>query len=239
MRICLLLVFAYALVPTALADDGAFYKQIASVDPLQSKAVQAELKVTEAQRAAFNKHADAYNATTKTLQDSLQAGTLNQTDFKKKVVEAQAVLHDKITDELTSTQTARLGQITLQRFGIVALLNPIVAERLVLTETQRKALADAWTKTGTQVAELERKAKQPIVEKYKAMDPPKTVEERDRLQGQLDQEIKDANARIEPDILKLKKDYEDVVDKTLTAGQKKTWADLLGPPFKPPKSGGI
>jgi hypothetical protein len=104
-----------------------------------------------------------------------------------------------------------------------------------MTEAQKKILVDGWNQTGKDVAEVERKAKQPIVDKYKAMPPPKTEEERARLQSQLDAEIKEANTKTQPDLLRLKKSYEDLVDKTMTAGQKKSWDTLKGAPFKPSK----
>lgn len=213
------------------ADDAAFYKQIASIDTLQSKAVQTELKVSEAQRTAFNSHATVYNEQTKTLADKFKEGTMPKAEFAQKLSDAQATLHDKVIGELTAIQAKRLGQITLQRAGIIAVVNPVVANRLGMTKAQSTTLAEGLQKTGTTVAEIERSAKEPIVKKYQAMTP-KTDEEKAKLQAQLDAEIKEANTKIQPDLLKARKTFEDLVDKTLTAGQKKTWADLKGPEFK-------
>lgn len=213
------------------ADNLAFYKQIASVDILQSKPVQAELKVTESQRADFNKHASTYNSTTRTLTTDAQAGKLTRAEYTKKIADAQALLHDSVVAVLTSPQQTRLGQISLQQAGVLGLLNPIVADKLTLTEAQRKTLSDGLQATGKQVAEIERKAKEPVIDKYKAMKPASEAE-KDRLAGELQKELKTINEQIKPDLLKARKGFEDLVDKTLTAGQKKTWADLKGPAFK-------
>jgi len=216
------------------AADLSFYKQIASIDILQAKSVQTELKVTESQRAAFNKHADGYNEQTKTLTSSFQKGTLPKADFAKKLGDAQTSLHDRIIAELASPQISRLGQITLQRAGIIALMNPLVSSKLGITQAQSKTLTEGLRKTGEEVAEIERKTKEPIVKKYQAMTP-KTDDEKTKLQAELDKEILAANKKNQPELLKARKGFEDLVDKTLTTGQKKSWSDLKGPLFKPAK----
>ena len=73
--VSLLTAFVLLSAPSQ-ADDIAFYKQIASVDILQAKSVQSELKVTELQRIAFNKHGEAYNQQSKNLTGLVQNGTL-------------------------------------------------------------------------------------------------------------------------------------------------------------------
>lgn len=220
-----------ALGPAGQADNLAFYKQIASVDILQAKAVQAELKVTDSQRSDFNKHADAYNTSTKSLTADAQAGKVTRAEFTQKLADAQALLHDNVIAVLTPTQQTRLGQITLQQGGVLAVLNPVVASKLTLTEAQRKTLTDGLQATGKEVAEIERKAKEPVIDKYKAMKPASEAE-KDRLAGELQKELKAINEKIKPDLLKARKGFEDLVDKTLTSGQKKTWGDLKGPAFK-------
>lgn len=215
-----------------VADDRSFFEQVASIDLLQSKAVQTELKVSEKQRTSLNAFAAAYNTETKNLADGVQKGTVTQGEFRAKVQAAQDALKVKIFTELTSDQTRRLGQISLQQAGYVALMSPLLAEKLAMTEAQRSKLKGAWNAMGQSVAETERRAKEPIWNKYRAMKPKDTAE-RDKLQKEMDQEILNADAVIRPKLLELRKGFEDTVAQTLTAGQKKAWDDLKGPAFKP------
>ncbi|MBS1721512.1 MAG: hypothetical protein JSS66_00730 [Armatimonadetes bacterium] len=214
------------------ADDLKFYQEVASIAPLQSKAVQQELVITEAQRGNLNKHADKYNAETQTLLQQKQKGEISAEDFTKRLATAQADMQAGALSELTKGQVIRLGQITLQMKGVPALLTVAVGNKLGLTEAQKKALAAGWNETGKALAELEREVKEPIVKKYSAMDP-KTDEEKAKLQSAMKQEIQAADDKIKPDILKLKKAFEGTVDKTLTESQKKLWTELKGPAFKP------
>lgn len=218
----------------AFADDQKFYGEIASMELLQSKVVQTELKVTESQRTKFNAHATNYNAQTKALQDSAQKGEINKSEFESKVLAAQTTLKAQVLAELSSAQIVRLGQITLQQAGYIAVMNDQVSARLGLTQTQLKSLKDGWNKLGQDVAAAEQAVRQPIIEKYQKLDP-KTDEDKKKARDDFEKEMAASNEKVQPDLKRLRKGFEDLVDKTLTAGQKKTWSDLKGPAFKPSK----
>ena len=179
----------------------------------------------------MNKHATAYTTEAQSLAESVKSGGMPRAEFAKKLGDAQSVLQVNVIKELSQAQVTRLGQITLQRAGIIALVNPLVSNQIGLTQAQRKTLVDGLQKTGETVAEVERKAKEPIVKKYQAMNP-KTDEEKAKLQAELDKELQEANGKIQGDLLKARKGFEDLVDKTLTPGQKKSWTELKGPIFK-------
>lgn len=236
MRCLCVLATLLTLAPLALGDDQKFYNQVASIDLLQSKVVQAELKVTEAQRSKFNSHAASYNAETKSLQDSAEKGEISKTQFETKVLEAQALLKSKLLAELSVAQVTRLGQITLQHAGYIAVMSEQLSARLGLTQAQLKVLKDGWNKLGSDVAETERAARSPIIERYKKLDP-KTEDEKKKARDSFEKEMAASNEKVQPELMKLRKGFEALVDKTLTDGQRKTWGDLKGPVFKPAKAG--
>lgn len=225
-----------AVVLLLTQDNYKFYEQIASVDVLQGKDVQAELKVTDTQVNALNKYGGTYNSVAGRLKDGYQKGQVSKGEFDRAIQDAQEQLHTQILLELKKEQVVRLGQITLQRAGILAILNSTVATQIGLTEAQSKALRDGIQKTGREVAEVERAAKEPILLKYKAMEP-KSDDEKKKLSESMENELAEANSKIQPDLKRLRKGFEDLVESTLTKAQMETWKQLKGPVFSPKKEG--
>ncbi len=224
--ICLLNVSGFAL-----ADDHALYQKLASIQVLMSKTVQAELKVTEAQHTSLNDHASVYNGTADALVKMRSDGKLTDEQFRSKLAEAQDQLRKGVMTVLTPAQIDRLGQISLQKIGVPAVFDENLARRLGISQAQTKILTDAWNQLGKDVAEVERQAREPIVDKYRKMDP-KTDAEKEAAKQGFEKEMADANLKIQPDLIRLKKSFEDLVAKTLTDGQKKDWSNLKGTPFK-------
>ena len=226
--------FIELLISTQGIDELAFYRRIASINILQNKDVQTELKVTEAQRTKFNEFGQSFNTNARSASETLSKGEISETEYDKRIQSAQELLQTNIILSLKDEQVTRLGQISLQKAGTIVVLKPIVSAKLGMTEAQINILKAELKTVGMAVAELQRKAKEPIVNKYRAMTP-KDDAEREKLQTEMDAEIKAVNEKIQPDLLKLRKTFDDLVDKTLTDGQKKTWTDLKGPTFQPPK----
>jgi transcription termination factor NusB len=227
-----LLTAVLAVLAWAAADPFDVY--VSNIEILQSKAVQADLKISDAQRAALNKHADWYNGQTKKVVEPLQAAKATDSQRQQgatKIAGFQEQLKGRIIKELSNWQVKRLGQISLQQAGIVALLDQRVAKKVGLTDGQLTKLRNGWESSGKRVADAERKAKQPIFDKYKKKSP-KDDKEAKELGDAYAKEMQAADKSLEPVLAKAKKEFETLVDTTLTAGQKKAWGDLKGPQFR-------
>lgn len=216
----------------AQSIDQEFYRQVASVELLQSKKLQAEIKLSDAQRDKLNQEAGGYSKRMTAILDDVKAGKVGPVEAKQSVEEAKTSLKSKIMAVLKPEQIVRWGQLSVQQLGVVALFDPVVVAKIGLTKAQAQKLTDAWNSTGQRVANLESTAKKPIIDKYRAMKPSDEAE-RDKLTKQLQAELADATAKIMPEIEKLKKEFDGVVNATLTDGQKKTWAEIKGPAVKP------
>jgi hypothetical protein len=224
----------FAGAPTVWAAPDQFDVYVANIEILQAKPVQAELKISDAQRAALNKHADWYNGQTKKVVDQLKASKGTDADRQKgmsQVSSLQQQLKNKVIGELSSWQVKRLGQISLQQAGIVALLDSKVAKKVGMTDAQVKKLRAGWEASGKLVAEAETKARQPVFNKYKDKQP-KDEKEAKELSEAYSREMEAASKALDPVLAKAKKDFEALVDSTLTPGQKKAWGDLKGSAFR-------
>ncbi len=213
------------------SGDIKFYSQVASIDVLQNKAVQSELKVTSQQREKLNVAATEFNADVQSLQSQVREGKITNSEFGTKVTQSQAGLKSKVLSLLGNDQITRLGQITLQYASFGALLSEPVIQKLGMTQAQKDQLKEAWTTLGKNVAEAERSIRSPIVQKYQALDP-KSQQEKDKVKADFEAEMAKANEAVQPKLRTLKKDFEAIVDKLLTSGQKTLWKSLLGPEFK-------
>jgi len=221
----------FATSAFAQSGDQEFYRQVASVELLQSKKLQAEIKLTDAQRDKLNAEAGTYSKRMTGILDDVKAGKIGPVEAKQSVEEAKSSLKTKILATLKPEQVVRWGQLTVQQLDVLALFDPIVVAKLGLTKAQSQKLTDAWNATGARVANLESTTKKPIVDKYRAMKPANDAE-REKLTQQLQTELAEATAKIKPELDKLKKEFDTSVATTLTDGQKKTWSEIKGPAVK-------
>lgn len=221
----------FGAVATALGADE-FDAYFADIGILQLKPVQTELGVTEAQRASMNKHADWLNVQSKAIDSQVRSGKMKPEDANKLMQTHLVNMKNKIIGELTAAQLKRLREITLQRDGLLPLLDKKLCAKIGVTETQRKKLADAYLANDQKAKQLQTQAFKPIIDKYSKMTP-KTDAEKKKLSEQADKELQAAKDKIQPQIDKLGKDYIALVDSTLTAGQKDAFNKLKGKPFIP------
>ena len=209
----------------AHAQRDPFEEYVASLDVLQLKAVQTELRVSDAQRTRMNGHADDYNRQVARIQTDVP-----ESQRAELIERAEAALKGKVLEELTDGQVKRLAQISLQRLGVIAILDAKVATRVGLSGAQTQAITDAWTALGQAVgAELAR-VRKPVFDRYRDRKP-KDDAERRTIQEAFEKEVAEADKSAKPQLDKLREEFEKVVDQTLTAGQKKAWEDLKGPAF--------
>jgi hypothetical protein len=214
----------------AAADEFDAY--FSDIGILQLKPVQQELKVTEGQRLAMNKHADWLNAQSQAINTQVKSGKTKPEDANKLMVGHLSSLKRKVLAELTAPQVKRLREITLQRDGLLPLLDQRMADRIGMTPAQSKKLRDAYEANNKKADDIQTKALKPIVDKYAAMRP-KDDAERKRLEEQGNKEIEAATAKIKPQLEQLGKDFKALVDSTLSKGQKDDFEKLKGVPFKP------
>ncbi|MCW5937869.1 MAG: hypothetical protein KIT11_11260 [Fimbriimonadaceae bacterium] len=218
---------------SAWAQDTAFDRHVASVELLQSKAIQSELKVSDSQRAALNKHADWYNKQTADIIKSLgqRPSETAQKGAADRIGGLQKQLKERVLNELSKWQMSRLREISLQQLGVLAVMDTQISKKIGVSDSQLEKIRAFWNKTGTSVAEIERKARQPIWDKYKDKKP-KDEAEAKKLQESFSSEMEAASRTVAPDLAKHKKAFEDYVDGVLSSAQKEKWKALKGTPFK-------
>jgi hypothetical protein len=209
----------------AHAQRDPFDEYVASLDVLQIKAVQAELRVSDAQRTRMNGHADDFNRQAARIQTDVP-----ESQRAEMIERAEAALKGKVLAELTDGQVKRLAQISLQKLGVIAILDPKVASRVGLSGAQSDKIAEAWNALGRAVgAELER-VRRPVFERYRDRKP-KDEAERRTIQDAFEKEIAEADKSVKPQLDKHRAAFEKAVADTLTTGQMKAWDDLKGPAF--------
>jgi hypothetical protein len=221
---------------TSSSEIDDFDAYIADIQILQDKNVQAELGITEGQRTAMNKHADWFNGETHSIGSQVNSGKLKPEEANTKMGSLLVTMKHRIIGELTAAQLKRLREITLQRDGLLPLLDKKVGEKIGLTEGQRKKLVTAYAENDEKARNLQKTAMQPIADKYAAMKPKDKAEET-KLTDQMNKEMAAAAAKIQPDLEKLAKTFSDLVDATLSKGQKDDFTALKGKPFVPKKAG--
>lgn len=215
----------------AMAVDE-FDAYFADIGILQLKPVQTELGVTETQRAAMNKHAEWLSTQSQVIDSQVKSGKMKAEDANKLMQTHLVNMKTKVVGELTAAQLKRLREITLQRDGLLPLLDKKLCEKIGVTDAQRKKLTDTYVANDKKAKQLQTDAFKPIFDKYNKMTP-KTDAEKKKLAEQADKELNAAKDKIQPQIDKLSKEFVTLVDSTLTQGQKDAFLKLKGKPFVP------
>ncbi len=223
---------ATVLVASAASFASAdFDSDVANIALLQSKPIQTELKVSAAQRATLNKHADWFNAENKKLSAEAEALAKQGKQPTQALINKGTKLGDtmktKVLAVLSKYQKQRLREITLQGAGYLALMDPIVGKRVGVTADQTSKIRKQFEASGKKAGEIQQKAIKPIMDKYKDKKP-KNAEEQQKLATQFQGEMGAAQKKVEPQLKKLQDEFNAFVKKTLTAAQMKTWNGLLG-----------
>lgn len=229
----LLILLALSALTFGAVDEFDAY--IADISILQDKGIQAELGITEPQRAAMNKHADWFNTQGTSVDSQVRAKKISTQEANRLMAGHLVTMKQRIVGELTAGQLKRLREITLQRDGLLPLLDKKVADKIGMTEAQRKKLFDTYVANDKKAKQLQQDTLKPIFDKYAKMSP-KTDDEKKKLSDQMNKELAAANEKIKPQLTKLGKEFSDLVDSTLTAGQKTAFTNLKGKPFVPKKS---
>lgn len=229
MRVLNTLLFA---VTAALAGADTFDNQIASVQLLQTKAVQKELGISDSQRSKmnvfageFNKQAEAYRA--ELLKKSNNGKTQVAPDRNREVAMLNQ-LKTKVLGTLSSAQVKRLREISLQAVGVTALGDDIVAKRVGINETQKKKIRDLVGKGLSQANKLITEANQRAM---KGIAEPKNEAEAKKAQETFQKRSLTEQNKIKPQVEKIRATTITQVMGLLDAKQKGIWNALLGKPF--------
>lgn len=221
---------------TARATDE-FDMYVSDVAILQIKEIQKELKITEGQRASMNNHAKWLNEQGIEIDKLVVDRKLSPENANKTMQALLATLKKKVLGELSDAQVKRLREITLQRDGLLPLMDQKVSEKIRMTKAQLKKIREAYVTNDVRSKALQEKAFAPIRQKYDRMKP-KNETERQQLLAQANKELDAAKAVLAPELEKLGKEFEGLVNRTLSKGQLDAFKALKGRPFVPPKKDG-
>jgi hypothetical protein len=213
-------------------DDFQFHA--ADVALLQMKPVQKELGVTEAQRTRMNQFADAHRAKLQQMQKDYEKAKKNPEDAAKdpRLVGYFYELKLNVMRQLKPAQLKRLSEISLQRVGLAALTDEKVSTKVGMSKDQLAKMRAAFQAGGQKYADAERKAAQPILDKYKDKKV-KDQKEAQALQKQFNGELQAAMKKAQPQLAAIKAQAEKAMKTILTAAQVSKYQSLLGKPFKP------
>lgn len=223
------LVSLLVLVLAAVAwTQDAFDYRIANIQILQVKAVQRELKITSAQRAAMNRAANANRAKVQVELDRARASGGKPNEQALSTLYMQ--LRGEVIAQLSQAQLRRLREITIQAAGAAGIVDPVVSERLGLSHSQVSTAKSAYQAGVNRATELRKRTYEPILKPHRA-HPPKNAEEAKKLHALLDPQILRAEKRILPQLMRLKNSTEKAVLAVLTPGQLALWKELNGKPY--------
>lgn len=221
----------------AFAAD-AFDTHAASIEILQLKPVQNEIKLTEAQRTKMNKFAETHRSQMVAYQNRLKA----QAEKNPQVRPDQSViqryyqqLKKSVLASLSATQLRRLREISLQSAGVGALMDDKVSARVGLSSAQLKKIRDTFLDGNKRAQAIQTTAAKPIVDKYRGKKP-KNNAEAQKLETAFRTEMQGASTKIAPQMRKLQADTANKMMAVLTAAQKQSFQALKGKPFTPPKT---
>lgn len=240
MRLSLLPVLLLSVSAFAQTKHDPFDFKMASVIILQSKEVQKELGVTEAQRTQMNKHADKHRGELVAYQKQLEA---NQKD-KNKPLDVDPTKMDGmfvnlkkgVFGQLKPAQLKRLCEISLQQLGLVALIDETVATRVGLTAAEQKRVKSTYEAGIKEADDIARSGQAQLEiqlnELRKKYPNPKTDAEKQKVMAEAQKKAEAIEKRIDPQIESVRKVTLTKMLSLLTAKQRANWTALLGKPFK-------
>lgn len=217
-------------VSLALADN--FDRTIAGLPLLQDPKVQAELKITEAQRKKMNTHAEAFNKKSAAYQKELEAQeakTKKPAEPDPKRIDAMmSELKTKVLNELSAVQLKRLRELSLQAVGVTALGDDLVAARIGLTADQKTKVRGV-VKAGLDAAN--KLLGQADANARKGIADPKTEAEFKKAEATYNTRMEAEQKKIQPQLQKIREDTIKKALAILNAKQNEAWKALQGKPY--------
>jgi len=227
----LLLPLVFFVAAHAGASMDPFDLHAADLLILQAKTIQNELKVTEAQRKQMNDAAAADRTKRAALDKDFKAGKITQDAARKMVAQLFQTLKENVLSSLTAPQLKRLREISLQRVGLIALADEKIATRVGLNATQLKQYREVCQKGAELNASIQRQAAEPIMAKYKGVQPKNEAEAKE-LRTKVEADFAAARAKVTPQLKAIESATTKKLLAILTPAQKAAWEALKGKPFK-------
>jgi hypothetical protein len=233
MKFRSILILALPILSISAWAD-AFDSSVADVSLLQVKAVQTEVGITSAQRAKLNVHASAHRSKLVAYEARLKS----QAQKTKKPVQPEQkvlmgyfdVLRKEVLSELSPAQTRRLRELTLQRTGLVGILDKVVAAKVGVASGPLEKMRTAYVQGAKDAAALEQKTLQPIIAEYQGKKP-KNQDEAKKLQDEARGRIQSARGSIQPQLVAIQNKTRDKMLQQLSEPQKAAYKLLQGKPF--------
>lgn len=227
--------FTLTVASFAFAQTASFSAYVSNVTILQSRKVQGELKITEAQRTRLNRFADKHRKAMEGIQKKY-GGQQPTPELAKKVqpeiAKSFEVLKRDVLTVLTPAQTKRLGEISLQAAGIGAIADDRVAREVGLSPDQLRRFRTTLSDGAKSAADIQRKAVQPILAKYKDVKP-KDEKEAQQVRTRFENEMRAAETRTAPQLRAAEQRTQSRLEAILTPAQRTKWRQLQGRPFTP------
>ncbi len=233
MKLPWLLVISLPILTSSVRADE-FDNHVSDVALLQVKAVQKEVGISDAQRARLNVHAGAHKSKLVAYETKLKAEmqrSKKQIQLDQKVLMGYfSTLRSAIIKELKPAQTKRLRELTLQRSGLVGILDQKVAAKVGVSNSQLEKMRSAYVAGAKQVAEIEQKALNKILVQYKDKKP-KDQTEANKLQKEAGQKIESERRSIQPTVVRIQNGTRDKMLAVMTESQKNAYKVLQGKTF--------
>jgi len=197
-----------------------FDAHCADIMVLQTKKIQTELGVTKSQRQKMNVFAKKYDAKANALKKELKASGKRS---DPRLLEYYDDLKIGVLGELTADQVRRLREISLQKFGLIALCDPVVGKKLGLSDDQQKKLRSTYDEGKMKFDSTLARVYEPYQNRV-----PKDKAEAEAIRVELKGKLSIAKFPL----LSIRDDYDKRMRAILTSNQKAAYAALLGKPYK-------
>lgn len=219
-----------ALTGALARQRDPFDEKMASIILLQSKVVQRELGITEHQRAAMNKYADAHRMKLNAYYQQVQGkGSVSVDDSKLRSM--FETLKKGVLAQLSASQVKRLREISVQTLDFTGLADPLIAQRIGLSSAQTQKVQHIVAAGMADANAVRERAVEGAIKPLQSRKP-KTADDQQRLQAEADRRAEAAVEQVTPQILLIKSDTKKKTLAVLTAQQKARWHALMGTPLK-------
>jgi hypothetical protein len=226
--------FITALVVPALAFGAdAFDKHSSDIQILQVKGIQTELGVTPGQRTKMNTYAQSHSAKLRAYETQLREKAKTDKDVKpdqKVLLGYFQQLREGVLSSLTDKQLKRLRELSLQKSGLVGLLDSQVAAKVGVPAAKLTQLRSTYEAGARKSAELEQAAMNRALADLKDRKP-KDEAEGKKLQEEAQRRLQAEGKNLQPQILKIQNETRTKMLALLTQSEKDKYKALQGSPF--------
>jgi len=228
----LLLPVAIALPIIAQGADE-FDKHASDIQILQVKGIQTELGITAGQRTKMNGYAQAHSARLKTYESILKEKTKTDKTVRpdqKVLLGYFRELRDGVLDVLTAKQLKRLRELSLQKSGLVGLLDTKVAAKVGVLSGPLAKLRSTYEAGAKKSQQLEQAAMQRALMDLKDKKP-KNEAEAKAIRAEAQKRLQAEGKKLQPQISKIQNQTREQMLAILTPAQKETYKALQGKAF--------